>query len=42
MTIDLRCKQLFVSFANNYSFVPQTTIEPDANDYCFTSPPREA
>ena len=42
MTIDLRCKQLFVSFANNYSFVPQTTIEPDANDYYSTSPPHEA
>ena len=36
-TIDLRGKQLFVSYANNYSFVPQTTIEPDANDYY--SPP---
>lgn len=42
MTIGLRCKQLFVSYANNYSFVPQTTIEPDANDYYFTPPPREA
>ena len=41
-TIGLRCKQLFVSFANNYSFVPQTTIEPDANDYGSTSPPHEA
>ena len=41
-TIGLRGKQLFVSYANNYSFVPQTTIEADANDYCFTSPPREA
>ena len=41
-TIGLRCKQLFVSYANNYSFVPQTTIEPDANDYCSTSAPHEA
>ena len=40
-TIGLRCKQLFVSYANNYSFVPQTTIEADTNNYCFTSPPRE-
>ena len=41
-TIGLRCKQLFVSYANNYSFVPQTTIEPDTNNYCSTSSPREA
>ena len=41
-TIGLRCKQLFVSYANNYSFVPQTTIEADTNNYCFTPPPREA
>ena len=41
-TIGLRGKQLFVSYTNNYSFVPQTTIEPDANDYYFTPPPREA
>ena len=41
-TIGLRGKQLFVSYANNYSFAPQTTIEADTNNYCFTSPPREA